>query len=142
MNSRKNHIYVILSPNYAHSAYNIDVKFARLTIANPSVLWNSLTFPWFFGQFSNFLTFPGFPGSLVTMIHGFIAMEHWKYYGNNPKTQSSLGNSTPLEILFSYLAAFSFFRQHLWLLLFLKNPIERWEFSVVRIKLKIFVNFL
>ena len=57
MNSWKNPMYVTLSPNYLHSVSNISIKFARLVISNQSILWNSLTFHWFFGQFSNFLTF-------------------------------------------------------------------------------------
>ena len=66
-NSWKNHMHVILSPNYSHSASNTDVKFAPLVIANQSILWNFQTFPWFFGQFSYSLTFPSFPGSMVTL---------------------------------------------------------------------------
>ena len=37
---------------------------------------NFKKFPDFSGQFSKFLTFPGFPGSLTTLIHGFTVMEH------------------------------------------------------------------
>ena len=64
-------MYVILRPSYAHSASNIGVKFARLVIANQSILWNSLNFPWFFGQFSNSLTFFSFSvfkGSMATLM--------------------------------------------------------------------------
>ena len=32
-------------------------------------------FPYFFGQFSNFLTFPGFPGSVVTLFLPSILMK-------------------------------------------------------------------
>ena len=53
-NSRKNHMFVILIPNYPHSVSNFGMNFAQLVIANQSILWNSLTFllnfliSWFF----------------------------------------------------------------------------------------------
>ena len=49
--------------------------------------WNSLTFPWFFGQFSNSLTFPDSPGRNV-MQHKDVYTEmlhevyNWFYLDN------------------------------------------------------------
>ena len=113
-NSR-NHMYVILNPNYAHSASNIDVKFARLATANQSVLWKSLTFTWIFDHFSNFLTFPGFPGSVaIWSIHLLlwnsehimaVTLKH-----NRSRKFYTTGNHI---LLFS-----AFFWQHSWLLRF------------------------
>ena len=52
------------------------------------IFWPVFKFPDFSGQYSNSFTFPGFPGSVTTLIHGFTVMEHWAYFGSNPKTQS------------------------------------------------------
>ena len=38
VNLQKNQMHVILIPNYAHFASNIDMKFARLAVANQSIL--------------------------------------------------------------------------------------------------------
>ena len=64
VNLQKNHMHVILSPNYAHSAPNIDMEFPWLAIIQ------FYEIPRFFGQFSNSLTFPSYPyflGNMATL---------------------------------------------------------------------------
>ena len=51
------------------------------------IFWSLFKIPDFSEQFSNFLTFLGFPGSVTTLFHGFAVIEHWTYCGSNPKTQ-------------------------------------------------------
>ena len=118
-NSRENHMYVILSPNYAYSASIIDVKFTRWAVANQSTLWHSLSFPWFFGQFSNSLTFPSFLGSMTALIHGFSVMEYWIYCGSNLNTQSI--SEICLYAFGNHIVLFSAFLATYLITIFLKN---------------------
>ena len=57
-NSWKNHMHVILSPNYPYSASNSCMKFNWLVIANQPIFWNSLIF---LVNFQIFWIFPVLP---------------------------------------------------------------------------------